>query len=296
MFYKGETAELIDKLFNALSVIVTKKTRVGITKIELEELIRSELVSVKKGPATVVYLHGWIQQEYSDPADSIIDWTRYFDHATLETPPHAIWQEELLPELVSLREKFDADGSKRNIWLRSKAPLSAGLAFGNVFSEALGYNIQIEQPSPGSLKPVQYWQTDTPDEKSIEIKNSITDGLPNSEDLVIGIGVTDDPKPKMEEFLQKSGLKFCAAAYLYPSSGPDDTVIDEQTSAGFARSIKKEIRKVCSQFNPKKIHLFYFGPLALAVLLGQKLNGLSDIQCYERSKEQAYVPSCLINA
>jgi hypothetical protein len=32
------------------------------------------------------------------------------------------------------------------------------------------------------------------------------------------------------------------------------------------------------------------------VLLGQKLNGLADIQCYERDKTNGYVPSCRLPA
>ncbi|MGH8703153.1 MAG: SAVED domain-containing protein [Burkholderiales bacterium] len=44
------------------------------------------------------------------------------------------------------------------------------------------------------------------------------------------------------------------------------------------------------------MHLFFFGPFGLAVLLGQKLNGLADIQCYERSKAPGYTPSCRLPA
>ena len=126
--------------------------------------------------------------------------------------------------------------------------------------------------------------------------NLTIQGDSDSKNLVVAIGVTDDPKPKVEEFLQHAKLDFRAGLYLYPQSGPSDISIDEQSAVGFARAAKKEIRKACSEFSPKLIHLFFFGPLGLAVLLGQKLNGLADILCYERSKEFTYVPSCLIQA
>lgn len=291
-----EEVDIIDRVFTAISLIVNKKIRIPITKQELEEIIRSELVTAKKGPATVVYLHGWINQSYSDPSDVVIDWTRHFDHSILKTPTPEVWRNELLPEVLALRQKFDSDGKKRNVWLRSKAPLSAGIAFGSAFPEALGYNIQIEQPSPGSAKAIQYWQTDTPDAQNMALSATVVDGDKESTEIAVAVGATDDPRSRVEEFLSESGLKVRASLYLYPESGPSDISINEQTAVGFARTAKKKIRLAISQFSPKIIHLFFFGPLGLAVLLGQKMNGLVNIQCYERSKEQAYVPSCLIQA
>lgn len=291
-----ESADIIDRVFTALSLIVNKKVRIAITKQELEAIIRSELVTVKKGPSTVIYLHGWINQAYDEPSDVVIDWTKHFDHSTLKTPAPEVWQNELIPEILKLRQKFDSDGKKRNIWLRSKAPLSAGIAFGNAFPEALGYNIQIEQPSPGSAKAIQYWQTDTPDVQDVALATTVVDNHQVGTEIIVAIGATDDPRPKVEEFLRNSDLKVRASLYLYPQSGLSDICINEQTAVGFARSVKREIRSAISQFSPKIIHLFFFGPLGLAVLLGQKMNGLVDIQCYERSKEQTYVPSCLIQA
>lgn len=291
-----EEPEVVDRLFTALSLIVNKKIRTVITRQELEEIIRTELATAKKGPAIVVYLHGWINQSYDDPSDVVVDWTKYFDHSTLKTPSPEVWQNELLPELLSLRQKFDSDGKKRNVWLRSKAPLSAGLAFGNAFPEALGYNIQIEQPSPGSSKAIQYWQTDTPDAQEIKLTTTVVEGDEESTEIAVAVGATDDPRPKVEEFLMNSGIKTRASLYLYPESGPSDISIDEQTAVGFARATKKEVRSAISKFSPKLIHLFFFGPLGLAVLLGQKMNGLVNIKCYERSKEHGYVPSCLIQA
>lgn len=291
-----EGPEVIDRLFTALSLVVNKKIRTVVTKHELEEIVRTELATAKKGPAAVVYLHGWINQSYDAPSDVVIDWTKYFDHSTLKTPAPEVWQKDLLPELLTLRQKFDSDGKKRNVWLRAKAPLSAGIAFGNTFPEALGYNIQIEQPSPGSSKAIQYWQTDTPDAQDIILTTKVVDGNKEGSEIAIAVGATDDPMPKVEEFLGNSELKIRASLYLYPESGPSDISIDEQTAVGFARAAKKEVRSAISKFSPKLIHLFFFGPLGLAVLLGQKMNGLVNIQCYERSKEHGYVPSCLIQA
>ena len=52
------------------------------------------------------------------------------------------------------------------------------------------------------------------------------------------------------------------------------------------------MRRFADRHEAGLIHFFFFGPLGLAVLLGQKFNGLPDIQCYERNKIDGYGPSC----
>jgi hypothetical protein len=294
--YRGEDAAVLDRLFERLMVRVNKAVRSGISREDVEGLIATELSAAVKGCAIVVHLHGWARQAYDLAADEEIDWTQHFDHATLRVPPVEVWERELQPELRALRDRFDRDGNRRMIWLRARAPLSAGLAFGHAFAEAAGYSIRIQQPSPGAAESIQHWETDAQTDPAHQIGCDEVDGDPVGDDLVVGIGVTDDPRPKVEHYLTKTDLKTRAALYLRPSGGPSATSVDAQTVGAFASAVKREIRRACNRYQPRVIHLFYFGPLGLAVLLGQKLNGLADIQCYERSKTAGYTPSCRLPA
>lgn len=295
-FYRNQSHEVIDRLFDRLTVRVNKAIRDGIARAELEGLVRSELAAAKKGEAAVVHLHGWVRQAYDLPADVELDWTQHFDHATRRVPSPTAWDEELVPALKALRRKFDADGSRRLIWLHGRAPLSAGLAFGHAFAEAAGYSIRVEQPSPGASEAVQYWETDTPIEADEPLARAEVEGDREAEDVLVAIGVTDDPRPRVEQYLTQSGASVRAVLYLSPISGPSATSISTRTAPAFAAAVKREIRALCNKHLPQTVHLFYFGPLGLAVLLGQKLNGLADIQCYEHVKAGGYAPSCRLHA
>ena len=115
-------------------------------------------------------------------------------------------------------------------------------------------------------------------------------------DIAIGIGITADPKPTLESFAKGVGLQFSATLYVYPKAGPSVTAVTKETAGSLAALIKDEMRRFISKREPRTIHLFYVGPLGLAVLLGQRLNSLGDIQCYERSRTDGYVPSCRLLA
>lgn len=294
--YRGEAAAILDRLFEGLMVRVNKAVRNGISRADVEGLIRTELAVVVKGRAVVVHLHGWTRQAYDLVADEEIDWTEHFDHTTLRVPAPEVWASELMPALHAVRARFDVTPDRRLIWFRTRAPLSAGLAFGHTFAEAAGYSIRIQQPSPGAAEPIQHWETDAHADQSYQLGYDELDGDPASHDLVVGIGVTDDPRPKVEHYLAQTDLAVRAALYLRPSGGASATSVDATTVGAIAAAAKREIRRVCNRYQPRLIHLFYLGPLGLAVLLGQKLNGLADIQCYERSKTTGYTPSCRLPA
>jgi hypothetical protein len=295
--YRNQPAALIDRVFTALMVSVNKGIRRGISREELESMIGAELSAATKGRAVVVYLHGWIRQAYDVPPDQEIDWTEHFDHITRRVPAPAVWDHELLPSLRALRARFDGEPGRRLIWLRSRAPLSAGFAFGHAFAEAAGYSLQIQQSTPGATESLQYWETDVPIEHEERLlAEEVGGGDPAAEEVLVAIGMTDDPRPKVEQYVSSAGLKVAAALYLYPAAGPSATAVSARTAGAFAAALKRDIRAFCNRRQASAVHVFYVGPLGLAVLLGQKMNGLPDIQCYEQSKTTGYTPSCRLSA
>lgn len=295
-YYRNGDAGILDDLVTKLAFMVSTSIREPLTRHAIEDLIILELGKARKGQAKIVYLHGWVKQGYAAPADVEVDWTDRFVHASLAVPAQEVWNTGLLPELQGLRQRLAGEGV-HNIWLYAKAPLSVGLAFGNTFSAAEGYNIRVEQPSPGSPHPLQYWETDAVIRSEIAIEARERVGDADAADILIGIGVTDDPAPAVDQFLRASNLGVKAHLHIFPKAGASETSLDEGTVNSFARIAKERIREFSNRHAPKRIHLFYLGPFGLAVLLGQKLNGLgTDVQCYERNKSSGYRPSCLLPA
>ncbi len=294
--YHQEEPAVLDRLFMQLMILINRAIRAGITREEVFHLIEAELATATKGPAAVVYLHGWTRQRYDVPADVEIDWTQYFDHRALRVASPEVWRDKLLPALRELRARFDGDGHRRTIWLRSRAPLSAGFAFGHAFAEAAGYSITVQQPSPGAPGGIQYWRTDSASDSTERLESQQVDGDSAADEVVIGVGITDDPRPKVEQYLRRGEIKVRASLYLYPPGGPSPASIGEWNVGAIAVALKREMRRFADQRGARLIHLFYFGPLGLAVILGQKLNGLADVQCYERDKTDGYTPTCRLPA
>lgn len=290
--FHGEPPEVLDRLFLQLAFRVNKAVRVGLTRSEIELMVKEELASATIGQATVVYLHGWARQTYDVPPDVEVDWTKHFDHATLLVPRPDVWDKELTPELERLRLRLDEDGHRRSILLRSRAPLSAGLAFGHTFAEAAGYNITVQQPSPGVPGGMQHWGTDSLPDAAEPLEASEVEGDPNAQEVAVAVGVTDDIRARVEKYLGQAAFPIRATLYLYPKGGPSPVSVNEENVTWLAASIKRSVRRFADQHQASLVHLFYYGPLGLAVLLGQKLNGLPDIQCYERDKVAGYRPTC----
>ena len=119
----------------------------------------------------------------------------------------------------------------------------------------------------------------------------IVEGDPEANEIAIGISVTTDARPAVESFVGTFGLRLRASLYLYPQGGPSMTAVNKDTVGGYAVQLKDEMRRFISRHNPHVVNLFFVGPLGLAVLLGQRLNGLGTIQCFERSRTDGYVPS-----
>ena len=292
--YGGEDHSIIDEVFKELALWVNKGIRVTVTRSKLEKVIAAGLANARKGSATVVYLHVWQRQDHDIRCDHEIDWTEHFDQTTRSVPPPATWNNKLLPELRDLREAFDRESRKRNIELYSRAPLSAGIAFGHTFSDASGYSIQIKQRSPGATSPLQLWCSDAPIQDEPEIIVEAKNGDRTAKGAVVAVGVTGDPRARLKQCLEAFGISVKAFLYIAPTAGVGDTAINKQNVVGFARAVKREMRSFCDDYSPRTIHFFYYGPFGLSVLIGQKLNGLVDIQCYERHKTQGYSPSCLL--
>jgi len=295
--YAGQDSAVLDSLFHLLMVRVNRAVRSSISRAEILRIVEEELASATKGPARMVHLHGWVRQKYDVPADHEVDWSEHFDHETLRVPPPGVWQDTLLPELLALRRLLDGHGGERSILLRTRAPISAGLAFGHAFPETVGYTISVEQPSPGAPGGSQIWRADRigATEGVLEVREA-EGGSAEGDEVAIAIGITDDPRPRVERFLAGTRLKVKATAFLYPRSGASSTMVTAGTVGTVSVALKQEMRRFADRHAARLIHLFYFGPLGRAVLLGQRLNGLGDIQCYERSKTEEYVRSCRLPA
>lgn len=172
------------------------------------------------------------------------------------------------------------------------APLPMGALVGAVYSPRAGFELSWSQFVEGRSR--QLWSLDREDD-SIEIKAEPTYGEPSSEDLVLAVGFSAEIEQAVSESIRHLGLAYRACLHCTPSSGAytPGRVIEPAQGVGFVLGVIRRIRELQVNLGMRRanLHLFLACPLAMAVLLGQKLNTFASCHLYEH--DPAASPSYL---
>ncbi len=247
--------------------------------------------SGKKG--VNVRLYHWEDKAFhiAQEGDVFLDWSKDFDRKTRKVPDPSIWRDRLIPELEEAQEEVRASTDSRLICFQPSACLSAGIALGWAFREVKGYTFEFQQ-GPDT------WRSDlqpSPERFLAPWKEPSIDSTAN--DLCVEISQQADVTNKVDNFIRANRKKFRARVALIPDMCTFGERIDCQTALAFALTAKKLIREAVAEYRCDTVHLFYAGPLGLAIFLGRLFNAMGvDIQCYEEQNENGYAPSCLLDA
>jgi hypothetical protein len=61
----------------------------------------------------------------------------------------------------------------------------------------------------------------------------------------------------------------------------------------FANEVRETLGHSLKQYDVHKTRLFFYGPFALAVFLGQHLTSVGEVQLFEY-QDPGYIPSCTL--
>ena len=113
----------------------------------------------------------------------------------------------------------------------------------------------------------------------------VTTGDASSEDLLLAVGVSANVEHAVAESLAHMGVACRASVHCAPKSGSftPGRVLSPEQGVGFVLSAIQRVRQVREDLGMKRanLHLFLACPLAMAVLVGQKLNTFSACHLYE---------------
>ncbi len=258
---------------------------------DLDEEIAQLHDRLNRVSAVPVELDTYADSGPRDAGVKQIAWAAHFKSA-LPTPE--TWSSALLPELQRLRQKIGREHRDAAITLRPKAHLSAGFAFGYVFRSRAGIRLWIEQRHEEDR--VEWWRAS---EKTPSIKELLLDTEPldidgMGADTIIELSISRNIQVAVAQWTEETGREVGTYIRLTPDSGPSsDSVPDAGHALAMARQISKEIKTARDQQPTGTIHLFGALPIALAVMVGMRLNACEPIQCYEYQRsENTYMPSC----
>ena len=165
---------------------------------------------------------------------------------------------------------------------RGMAPLPLGALLGAVYSPRAGFRLAWVQPVEG--REPQRWSLDTPAAESAATER-VTRGDPASEELVLAIGVSANIEQAVAECLSAQGLDPRACMHCAPGTGSytPGRVLEPEEGVGLVLSAIQKVRELREDLGMRRanLHLFLACPLAMAVLLGQKLNTFSVCHLYE---------------
>jgi len=176
-----------------------------------------------------------------------------------------------------------------NLEMYSKAHLHVGFAFGFIFRRETGFSLKIHQFD-------QIWSTQIEKNPTSHLRFSLTECNIGSKHLAISISISNNVENALKKFINDNNIFRCCLDCM-PSSGDLPYTIPNTTvAAEMAGEIRKEIIDASNKYNITDIHLFAAIPIALAYMIGWRLNACGKIHLYHHDKNSIYKPSWIIDA
>lgn len=254
---------------------------------EIERLLRAAVAAGIAGENKItVWLQNWTSESFDPPADYSLDWSSHFDRATRKVPSPETWNNELIPELFALKKKLSADRKERLIRFRGKCALSSGVALGAVFPTVGGWSFEIPQPPSKDD-----WRSDAPPSNPYDLLVEVIDGSQGGSDIVLGLNIRGDGRQDIMRYIQSTGNPPRIFAFMSPPSQGAQSIRGAWDACAFGQAVRETLGQLLKTYQLRKTRLFFYGPFALAVFLGQQLTSVGEIQLFEY-QDPGYIPSC----
>lgn len=285
--FAGMIRAMIQPAFAEMLRAIKAKRGATLSRTEVEQILRAAVASVsQKEKAITLWLQNWTKEKFDIPADFELDWSSLFDRGSRRVPTPEIWNGQLLPELRSLKDKIMAARTERLIRFRGKCTLSAGIALGATFPAVGGWSFEV--PQPPTPEP---WRSDAAPANPYELQVELSDG--SGIDLVLGLNIRGDGREDVRRYIAGTGEPPKLFAFMSPSSPGSQSIGGSGEALAFARAVRERVGEIVKVHGIKKTRLFFYGPLALAIFLGQQLTSVGEIQLFEY-QDPGYVPSCTL--
>jgi hypothetical protein len=258
-----------------------------IERAEIEKLLQAAVAAGIAGEKKItLWLQNWTSESFDAPADYALDWSSHFERATRKVPAPETWNKALVPELEALKKKILAARKERLIRFRGKCALSTGVAMGAVFPTVGGWAFEIPQP-PSK----EDWRSDAPPTNPYHLQVEVIDGSQGGSDIVLGLNIKGDGRQDIMQYVQSTGNPPRIFAFVSPPSQGAQSIRGAGDAVAFGQAVRETLGQLLKTHQLRKTRIFFFGPFALAVFLGQQLTSVGEIQLFEY-QDPGYVPSC----
>lgn len=247
------------------------------------DLLRSSTGSSEKG--ITIWVQNWTKETFDIPADYTVDWSAHFDRNTRKVPPSETWNVTLVPELTALKAQILASRPERLIRFRGRSALSTGIALGATFPAVGGWIFELPQPPATDL-----WRSDATPKRPYDLHVELAGGG-QGDDLILGLNIRGDGRDDVRRYIASTGQPPKLFAFMSPPSQGSTSISGPEEACAFAQAVRERLGQLVKSNGIRRTRLFFYGPLALAVFLGQQLTSVGEVQLFEY-QDPGYVPSC----
>jgi len=279
-------AVVLPAFAETLRLIGARKGNV-IERGEIEKLIKDAVAAgIAEEKKLTLWLQNWTSETFDAPADYNLDWSQYFDRPTRKVPSPETWNTALLPALDALKKTILSERKERLIRFRGKCALSSGVALGAVFPTVGGWAFEIPQP-PAK----EDWRSDLPPTVPYTASVEVSEGSAEGIDTVLGLNIRGDGRQDIMKYVESTGTLPRIFMFISPPSQSAQSIRGAGDAVAFAQAVRENLGALLKKYNLRKTRLFFYGPFALSVFLGQQLTSVGEIQLFEY-QDPGYIPSC----
>lgn len=225
-----------------------------------------------------------------DAATVSLDWADWFPgsepRVRRQPSDTTLWNERFRPQLRQAAQSLRAQGHM-HVLVRGHMRLPTWFAAGVELGRTVGFRVS-------SLQGHTVWSSEG-SLSSVTVEHAVeTLGL--GRDLAVGIALSSDLSPDVQEYL--AGRRDNVGKYvsIYPVNGASNQSVNGAAGArGYAYTIRDLVRNLTREYKPDKLHLFLSAPNGVVLLLGHLWDRMPSTQLYEDlGAPGGYAPSYLI--
>jgi hypothetical protein len=287
--YAGKLRAMVQPAFAELIRAIGAKKGVVLERGSIEQILRNAIaVGTVSEKAIVLWIQNWTREQFDLTADHELDWSSHFDRPSRRVPSVEGWNSTLMPELSAMQKRIMAARTERLIRFRGKCALSTGVALGAMFP-AVGSWV-FEMPQPPSK---EHWRSDTTPTQPYELKVEVVDGDTAATDIVLGLNIKGDGRAEIMRYIESTGSPPRVFAFMAPPSQGSQSIGGAADACAFSRAVRENLGLLIKKHQIRRTRIFFYGPFALSVFLGQQLSSIGEIQLFEY-QDPGYIPSCTL--
>jgi hypothetical protein len=288
--YREMIRQAVEPAFAELFRSVEAKRGATIERSEIEQVLRKSIAVIARIDKSIcLWVQNWTKESFDIPADYVVDWSARFDRTARRVPAEDVWNGELVPELKALKDRIANERTEREIRFRGRCALSTSIALGAAFPVVGGWVFEV--PQPPAKEP---WRSDATPASPFEMLVDIVDGGGGTDsDLVLGLNIRGDGREDVRRHVQSTGVSPKLFVFAAPSAPGSQSIAGSEEAVAFARAVRELLGDLLKKHGIRHTRLFFYGPQALAIFLGQHLTSIGEVQLFEY-QDPGYVPSCTL--